>query len=290
MKKRVLGRGLDVLIPELSKAKGESYSDIDIDLITPNSYQPRLRIKEEGLQELVASIREHGVVQPILVRRLGTGFQLVAGERRWRAAQMAGLTKIPAVVREIEDERMLELALIENIQREDLNPVEEAQAYQNLIEHLHLNQEQVAKRVGKERSSITNALRLLKLPESIQKFITEGKLTSGHAKALLSLESEAEQMRLAEKIIADGLSVREIEDLTRRPSRKDNMRPPSPERDPNEVHAEDKLRLHLGTNVKIRRSGRGGRIEIDFYSQEDLQRIYSLIIGGETTQAGAQAV
>ncbi len=289
MSKKVLGRGLDALIPEAVPLKNEPQLEIDIHAIAPNEHQPRLEIKEESLKELAASIRENGIVQPVLVRKWGSSYQLVAGERRWRAARMAGLLKIPAVVREIPESRMLELALVENLQREDLNLIEQAKAYQKLNETLALNQEAIAQRVGKDRSSVANVLRLLKLPESIQHLLSQGKLSFGHAKILLGLESETEQEHIAEKIISKNLTVREIENLIRRTPKRSRLRSKSIQTDANTARAEDTLRHRLATKVKIKRARKGGRIEIDFYSEDDLQRIYVLILGNQPAQANVQA-
>jgi len=278
MKRKVLGRGLNALIPENLEELDGGIANIETHLISPNQHQPRTRMDEAALAELAASIRAHGVVQPIVVIRSGGGYQLVAGERRWRAAQMAGLKEIPAVVRDFSESQMLEIALIENIQREDLNPIEEARAYQKLMDHFGLLQEEVAKRVGKERSSIANALRLLRLPGLIQELIAERRLSPGHAKALLTLNAEELQLKAAEDILHQNLSVRQTEELARRLLERSPAPASAPPEDPNTEAAEGRLRRQLGTKVRIRRAGAGGRIEIDFYSEEDLHRIYSLIM------------
>jgi ParB family transcriptional regulator, chromosome partitioning protein len=278
MKKKVLGRGLEALIPEAGRPEPAS-SEIDIDQITTNPDQPRLKFDEQSLNQLADSIRVHGVLQPVLVRPLGGAYQLVAGERRLMAAQRAGLMKVPAHIREVPDERLLELALVENIQREQLNPIEEAQAYQNLIETLKTTQEELAGQLGKERSTVANAMRLLKLPPAVKLLVADGKLTPGHARALLSANLiPAELTRAANVMVAKGWSVREAERWAKR-SQSARSRTPGPE-DPNVAAAADRLRLLLGTKVEIV-GGHGergpGQIRIHFFSQEDLVRIYSLI-------------
>jgi len=278
MKKKVLGRGLGALIPDAGHSEPAPI-EIDIDRITTNPDQPRLKFDEKSLNELADSIRTHGVLQSILVRPLGNAYQLVAGERRLMAAQRAGLFKIPASIRDVPDDRLLEFALIENIQREQLNPMEEAQAYQNLIETLHSTQEELAGRLGKERSTIANALRLLKLPAAIKLLVAEGTLTPGHARALLSANvPPAEMTRAANLMVSKGWSVRDAERWAKK-SHSDSERTPTPE-DPNVSAAADRLRLLLGTKVEIiggQRPQKTGQIRIHFYNQEDLIRIYSII-------------
>jgi ParB family chromosome partitioning protein len=278
MKKRVLGRGLSALIPE-AEGGALATTELDIDRITPNPDQPRLKMDEQGIEELAASIRANGILQPILVRPVEAGYQLVAGERRLVAAQRAGLLKVPVIVRSVPDDRLLELALTENIQRENLNPIEEAQAYQRLIVVLNLTQEQLAERLGKERSTVANALRLLKLPPAIKLLVADGKLTPGHARALLaSGVASAEMIRVAATIVDKGWSVREAE----RWAAKAGKRPATPHPpDPNELAAADRLRLMYGTKVEILRDpgNKGsGQIKIHFYSPEDLDRIYAILI------------
>jgi ParB family transcriptional regulator, chromosome partitioning protein len=253
-----------------------SPNEIDIDRITPNPDQPRIKLDEQRLNELAASIRQNGVLQPILVRPLGDGYQLVAGERRLSAAQRAGLMKIPAIIREVPDERLLELALVENIQREELNPIEEAQAYQNLVENLNVTQEELAQRLGKERSSLANSLRLLKLPPAVKLLVAEGKLSPGHARALLSSNLNAAEMTNAANLICEkDWSVRDTERWAKKQARPaSEPKPP----DPNESAALDHLRLMLGTKVEMQTGPKGaGQIRIYFFSQEDLIRIYSLL-------------
>ena len=285
MSRKVLGRGLSALLGEDSREfSGEELLNVDLHLIEPNSEQPRTRFNEESLEELSQSIKANGIVQPILVRRKGTKFQLVAGERRWRAAQKAGLQTIPAVVKEVSDEKLLELALIENIQRQELNAIEEAKAYKNLVETVGLTQEMIAERVGKNRTVVTTSLRLLKLPKNIQKFIEEEKITAGHGRALLMANDENSQNRIAQMIIEMSLSVRETEKAVKR-HKKSNSQVAEKEEvnsqaDANIKAAETKLRRFFSTNVHIKPDGRGtgGKIEIEYYGNSDLDRIYNLIL------------
>jgi ParB family chromosome partitioning protein len=275
MKKKVLGRGLEALIPEIDRAD-TSPSEIDIDRIAPNPDQPRFRIDERGLEELAASIRENGVLQPVLVRPLGTGYQMIAGERRLAAAMRAGLLKVPAVVRDAPDDKLLEWALIENIQREQLNPIEEAQAYQRLMDTLNTTQEELAARLSKERSTVANSLRLLKLPPAVKQLIAEGRLSPGHARALLAANATAAEMSQAAALMVEkDWSVREAERWSKRQKKLPRT---IPDRDPNETMAEDRLRVFLGTKVEIHTGKKGaGEIRIYFYSQEDLVRIYGIL-------------
>lgn len=279
MTRKALGRGLSALLPANSY-QGDDFLEIDIDRISPNAQQPRTTFREESLEELAQSIRANGVVQPILVRKHGLGYELVAGERRWRAAQRAGLHKIPAVVKDVPDEKLLELALIENIQREELNPIEEANAYQRLIQDFKLRQEDIARQVGKERSSIANMLRLLRLSPDVQQLVEDFRISMGHARAILSLEDETLQRQVAEDIIAKGLSVRETERIVRRLIDGPPQQTAQPkEADPNLKAAETKLQRTLNTKVRITTGAKGGRIEIDYYSDEDLDRIYHQLMG-----------
>lgn len=281
MKKKVLGRGLDALIPEVRSVES-SPGEIDIDRIATNPDQPRLGLDEEKLQELVISIRENGILQPILVRPYGSGYQLIAGERRLSAAQRAGLMKIPAVVRDVPDDRLLELALVENIQREPLNPIEEAQAFENLMEATDGTQEKIAERLGKDRSTVANSLRLLKLPANIKRLVGDGKISSGHARALLSSNCSASEMeKIAQVIIDKGWSVRDAERWAKR-----NTKTPSLPKieDPNEAAAADRLRVALGTKVEIRSKSKDkGEIRIHYYGQDELIRIYGIL----TDRAGS---
>lgn len=276
MRKKVLGRGLEALIPEVGPAE-TPLAEIDIDRISPNPNQPRLVLDEQRLEELAGSIRENGVLQPVLVRPFGKGYQLVAGERRLSAAQRAGLMKIPAVVREVPDDRLLELSLVENIQREPLNPIEEAQAYQNLMEATQKTQEQIAERLGKDRSTIANSLRLLKLPPAVRLLVSEGKLSPGHARALLASSASASEMsKIAAAMVQKGWSVREAERWAKHRSQ---LPRPSKPQDPDEAAAAERLRLSLGTKVEIvAKSGKTGEIRIHYYNQEELMRLYSILI------------
>jgi len=285
MARQVLGRGLSALLrEEVVKTSGEELLDLDLDLIEPNSEQPRTRFTEENLDELAQSIRVNGIVQPIVVRRRGERYQIVAGERRWRAAQRAGLQKIPAVVKDVSDEKLLELALVENIQRQELNPIEEAKAYKNLINNIGLTQEMVAERVGKNRTVITTSLRLLKLPDEIQKLIEEEKISAGHGRALLMIDDIDAQKRVARTVMEMSLSVRETEKSVKRLSRGDEQTGAKtvskPKVDANIRAAETKLRRYLGTNVHILPDGKGtgGKIEIEYYGEVDLDRIFSSIL------------
>ncbi len=285
MNRRVLGRGLNALLgDETINDNKEQFLEVDIDLIEPNAKQPRTRFTDKNLEELAQSIRINGVVQPILVRKRGARYQLIAGERRWRASQRAGLQKIPAVVREVADEKLLELALIENIQRQELNPIEEAKAYKNLIESIGLTQEMVAERVGKNRTVITTCLRLLKLPDDIQQFVEEEKISAGHARALLMSNNVELQRRLANKIIEMSLSVRETEKAVKRVSRENSQTFDETKikynKDANIKAAETKLKRYLGTQLQIIPDGKGtgGKIEIEYYSESELDRIYGLIL------------
>ncbi len=282
MTKRPLGRGLSALLSTDSRpVDNEEVLDVQIDLIQPGHQQPRTTFDQAKLDELAQSIRASGIIQPLLLRRRGGMFELVAGERRWRAAQIAGLRNVPAIVRDIPDEKLLELALIENIQRADLNPVEEANAYKKLIESLGLTQDEVAQRVGRDRSFVTNYLRILKLPSEIRQLLEREKLSFGHARALLTIDNALLQRRLAQKIVKNNWSVREVERRVR------NLTAPKERRslnksvreDPNLRAAEARLRRHLGTQVRIipNEPGESGKIEIEYYSLSDLDRIYNAI-------------
>ena len=289
-KRPALGKGLSALIPDASEALAmpRASLDVDIDLLEPNNYQPRDAMDESRLEDLTRSIRSHGVIQPIVVRRLegGTGrgrFQIIAGERRWRAAQRAQLTKVPVVVREIapgDNKKLLEMALIENIQREDLNPMEAAAGYQRLVDEFHLRQEDIATQVGKDRATVANYLRLLKLPEEVRGNVAAGELSMGHARAIVALESESDQRRVARDVVSRGLSVRETEALVKgelaRPEPKSETKPAA-KKDVHTRAAEEQLRLSLGTTVEIKRRGKGGAITIAFANETELQRIYEYL-------------
>ncbi|MBL8170675.1 MAG: ParB/RepB/Spo0J family partition protein [Acidobacteria bacterium] len=280
MTRKALGRGISALLSDYS-APGDELLEVDVDLIDPNPDQPRSHFNEAKLEELAQSIKVNGIVQPILLRRIANGrYQIVAGERRWRAAQRASLHKVNAVVRDIPDAKLLELALIENIQRQELNPIEEALAYQRLIKTLGLTQDQVAQQVGKDRSSIANYLRLLRLPDEIQRMLEDEVLSMGHARALLSLEAEDAQVKLAHEIVNGKLSVRETEQAVKQFGAERSIRERSTpkENDANIRAAELKLKRFLGTQVKIQQSQNGGKIEIEFGSMSELDRIYSIIM------------
>jgi ParB family transcriptional regulator, chromosome partitioning protein len=284
MNRKALGRGLSALLGEEQiKETSEIFQELDLDLIEPNSEQPRTRFTEDNLEELAQSIRANGLVQPIIVRRKGAGYELVAGERRWRASQRAGLRKIPAIIKDVDNDKLLELALIENIQRQELNPIEEAKAYKKLIETVGLTQELVAERVGKNRTFITNYLRLLRLPDDIQNLVSEEKISAGHAKALLGLDSPEVQRRVAKNIIELGLSVRETEKAVKRVGKGQEViekKRVKPQLNANLKAAEMKLRRRFATQVRIMPDGRGtgGKIELEYYSEADLDRIYQLML------------
>lgn len=283
MSRKALGRGLNALFTQASPLEHD-LMDLDIDRIDPADAQPRGVFREDKLEELASSIRHNGIIQPLVVRRTGERFQIIAGERRWRAAQKAGLHKVPCIVKEVSQDNVWELSLIENIQREELNPIEEANAYKNLLEKRDLTQEEVAQRVGKDRSSITNALRLLKLPLEVQKLVEEDKLSMGHARALLSVDSAERQIKFAKEITTRALSVRETEQLVKRAQRASHgSTRTKPEVSKNTeaanvLAAEAKLSKKLGAPVKIRPARTGGVVEIKFSSSEDLARLFDTLM------------
>jgi ParB family chromosome partitioning protein len=276
-KKLALGKGLGALIPDADIGFDSSgdYFLCNIDLLRPNQLQPRRQFPEAELEELVASIREQGVLQPLIVRKHEPGYELIAGERRLRATRRAGLTQVPVVIKAVTDEQLLEISLVENIQRENLNPIDEADAYHRLISQFNLTQDQAAARVGKSRSAVANFLRLRQLPDQIKASIAEGTLSMGHARALLGAEQTAQQLAAWREVIAKGLSVRETEELVRR-ARKAKKVPQASVKSSETAYltslSED-LSRHLGTKVFIRKSGRQGRVEIEFYSNDDLDRL-----------------
>jgi len=285
MSRKVLGRGLSALLGENNvNTLGEEFLEIELDLIEPNAEQPRTRFNEENLEDLAQSIRVNGIIQPIVVRRKGGRYEIVAGERRWRAAQKAVLQKIPAIIKEVSDEKLLEFALVENIQRQELNAIEEAKAYRKLIDTIGLTQEMIAERVGKGRTVITTFLRLLKLPDDIQRLVEEGKITAGHARALLLTDETTIQRRVAKSILEMSLSVRETEKAIKRlvkgESQISEKNAVKPIIDANTKAAETKLKRYFGTNVKILPNGKGtgGKIELEYYGEKDLTRIYELIV------------
>jgi ParB family chromosome partitioning protein len=249
--------------------------EVDLDLLSPNPFQPRLQMDEQGLADLAHSVKQNGVIQPIVVRRRGDRYEIVAGERRWRAAQMAGLLRVPITVRDVPDGKLLEIALIENLQRENLNPIDEALAYRRLLDEFRLTQEAVAAAVGKDRASVANYLRLLKLPDDIQQEVAIGSLSMGHARALVALDDPVQVRKAAGEVLGKRLSVRDTEALVRKMAQ---TRPEPPPEAPKDVHtrqAEDVMRLALGTRVRIVRRPPGGHIEIDFVSEDELHRIYT---------------
>ncbi len=272
MNKRGLGRGLGALL-SAAPSESDTLLEVALDTIEPNPYQPRKQIDSAGLKELEASIRVSGVIQPIVVRRVGNGYQLIAGERRWRAARLAGLSRIPAVVRDVSDAESLELALVENLLREDLNPIDQAEAYQRLILEFGWTQDELAQRVGRDRSSIANTLRLLKLHPQIQEDLKSGALTMGHARALLALGSPDAQLKLREEILANSWSVRATEEGVQ----KRVTRPPSRGRSAELAAVENALRQALMTRVRIVGNDRRGRIEVAYASGDELDRLAELL-------------
>ena len=279
-KRPALGRGLSALIPAAPAAPAPSDRslDVDIDLLRPNRAQPRTTMDEGRIDELARSIKSNGVIQPIIVRRAGKEYEIIAGDRRWRASQRAGLLKVPVVVKDVPDDRLLAVALIENIQREDLNPIEEAQAYRRLADDYQLTQEQIADAVGKDRSSVANFMRLLKLPREVRENLGAGSLSMGHARALLALADETAQVRISREIVSRSLSVRETEAMVKNAAEPSTPRE-EPQVDANTRAAEEKLRFALGTRVRIVRRGRKGRIEVDFQNEDELHRLYELLTG-----------
>jgi len=278
-KKGGLGKGLGALLPDTDVTAG--LSEVPTRAIAPNPRQPRTHLDETALRELADSIREYGLIQPLVVVRSGeNGYTLIAGERRWRAAQLIGLESVPVVVKDVAPQQMLELALVENVQRADLNPLEEASAYRQLVDEFGLTQDQVSQRVGKSRVAIANTLRLLRLPESIQKRLADGSLTEGHARALLQLNDTTHMQRLVSQIMAGGLSVRQVEELVRRLN---THKPPAKKRRAGDSQSantralEDRMRRALGTKVNLYRSSRGGKVVIHYYSEDELDAIYRRI-------------
>ncbi|GEB34271.1 MULTISPECIES: ParB/RepB/Spo0J family partition protein [Brevibacillus] len=275
---RGLGKGLNALITSNLIEEGEQVKEVSVSEIRPNPYQPRKEFEQSAIDELAHSIREHGIIQPLIVRKSIKGFELVAGERRLRAAKLAGLKQVPVVVKAYTDQQLMEIALIENLQRENLNPLEEAEAYEKLIAHHEYTQEQLAQRIGKSRPHVANMLRLLQLPESIRKLVAATELTMGHARALLSVSDENMQMQLAKDVVEKGLNVRQLEELVKQlnVSRETKKKKPA-KNEPILIEMEERLRSRFGTAVKIKKGAKRGKIEIDFYSQEDLQRIIEIL-------------
>ena len=284
MEKRVLGRGLGALIPDkqgpdkshiLDSKVRQGIANIPIDKITVNKYQPRENFDQEALENLAASIKEKGFIQPVLVKAIQNGYELIAGERRYRAAKMLNLTELPVIIKEASDIDSLELSIIENVQREDLNPIDQAKAYKRLLDEFNMTQENIAVTIGKDRATIANILRLLKLPQKIQEYVSRGTISMGHARAILALSNDAEQLRLCNKIIKKGLSVRETEGYVQKSQAVPKKK--LLQKDPNLTSVEEGLRELFGTKVKITKGKRGGRIEIEFYSDNDLERIITLL-------------
>ncbi|MCS7252935.1 MAG: ParB/RepB/Spo0J family partition protein [Armatimonadota bacterium] len=288
MRKRGLGRGLDALIPSamdeswLTAVTPETTNivEIDVDHIKPNPFQPRRDMDQRALQELADSIRAHGLLQPIVVRQIEDGYQLVTGERRWRAAVLAGLRKLPAIIRQCDDQEMIEFALIENLQREDINPIEEAEAYFQLSRRFGMTQEEIAARVGKSRAAVANAMRLLQLPEMVKEAIRKGEISEGHGRALLMLDDERLILQALSLIKRHSLSVRQTEALARRlKEQREKVPKEKREMDPNLLSLQDALQERLQMRVRIKPGRRGGTIEIRYLSDSDLQRLVDLVLG-----------
>ena len=283
-KKKALGRGLDALIPDISPSDLESgpLLHCDIDSIRPNPYQPRLRLAKKELEDLAKSIKEKGILQPLVVRTASTGYELIVGERRWRAARLAGVAQVPVVVKDASGAELLEIALIENLQREELNPLEKANAYHRLMEEFGLTQQQVAKRVGQDRSTVANFLRLRNLPKPIQADVANNTISMGHARALLASKTKAQQKKLWQRIVSENLSVRATEALVKKLAS-----PPSKDSKPRTRTSEDiyiqslaqDLTRHLGTKVRILRRGQSGKLEIDFHTNTDLENLIKRLKG-----------
>jgi len=275
---RGLGKGLNALITSNLIEEGEQVKEVSVSEIRPNPYQPRKEFEQSAIDELAGSIKEHGIIQPLIVRKSIKGFELVAGERRLRAAKLAGLKQVPVVVKAYTDQQLMEIALIENLQRENLNPLEEAEAYEKLIAHHDYTQDQLAKKIGKSRPHVANMLRLLQLPEGIRKMVSAADLSMGHARALLTVTDEKAQLQIAKDVVEKELSVRQLEELVKQlsVSRETKKKKPA-KNEPVLIAIEERLRSRFGTSVKIKKGSKRGKIEIDFYSQEDLQRIVDLL-------------
>lgn len=287
-----LGRGLGALIPAGSGEPGAVFQELPVSAITPNPHQPRTKFDEEAMAALTASVRELGVIQPLLVRTVGDGaYELIAGERRWRAAKRAGVTLVPAVIRDADDTSSLEQALVENLQREDLNALDEAAAYQQLLEDFHLTHDELAARMGKSRAAISNALRLFQLPPAVQRLLVEGQLTAGHARALLTTPDRSFQEKLARQAVEESLSVRAVEELARKHNQQDEPAAtrarPRPLRPPGLLELEELLSRHLDTRVKVEMRSAKGKVVIDFADLEDLERIYRAMTESRSAQTTA---
>jgi ParB family transcriptional regulator, chromosome partitioning protein len=284
-KRMALGKGLGALIPDMGQDEARTVVYCGIEEVLPNRSQPRKHFDEAKLQELAESIREKGILEPLIVRRVEQGYEIIVGERRWRAAQKAGLREVPVLIKEIEGREALEISLIENLQRENLNPVEEADGFRRLAEEFGLNQEEVAARVGKDRTTVANTLRLLKLSPEMRDHLLQNRMTPGHARAILSLDAPEKQEELCALILQKGLSVREAEALAKRLSGR--SRPTASDRKKEELESQmkallDSLRRRLGTKVQIVQKGKRGKVEIEYYSSEDLGRIVETILGDTT--------
>lgn len=284
-KKPALGRGLGSLMGEAQSETGyvdqKEETKVSIDKINPNPNQPRTHFNETLLNELADSIRENGVLQPLLVRKKGEGYEIIAGERRYQASKIAGLEELPVIVKEVDDQKMLELALIENLQRSDLNPIEEAKGYRQLIKASGMTQEALSKAVSKSRSSITNSLRLLDLPEPVQQYLFDGRLTAGHARAILAVPYEEQRIKLADKVVAEGLSVRSTENLAPLFSVGETPRAPRPVMPQSYKRAARVLRQALNANVKVKSTRGKNKIEIEFKDEEELTRILASMVSGD---------
>ncbi len=283
-KRMALGKGLGALLPEFGQAEPRTLLYCGIEEISPNRSQPRKHFDESKIEELANSIKEKGILEPLIVRRTDQGYELIVGERRWRAAQKAGLKEVPVLVKEVQGKEALEISLIENLQREDLNPIEAAEAFKHLIEEFNISQEDLSRRMGKDRTTITNTLRLLKLPLEVRNQLLQDHITSGHARAILSLESKEKQKELCALIIKKGLSVREAEAIVKRWSEKPVKPSTSQVKKRGDLESQlsslrDALRKYLGTKVLITQKGKRGKIEIEYYSHDDLERVVQAILG-----------
>lgn len=290
MSKRGLGRGLSALIPNAAQDEAGEAHEIALAQIQPNPKQPRTDIDEDGIAELADSIAKVGLLQPIIVRPYGEGYQIIAGERRWRAAKAAGLEKVPVRMLAVDDTSSLEIALIENLQREDLNSIEEARGYRRLLTEYQMTQAELADKVSKSRSAITNSLRLLDLPEEVQELVYAGRLSAGHARAILSVPDEAMRIKLATKLADEGLSVREAENLARLYAAGQAERAPRPATPKSFKVVARKLRTVLGTNVRVKQNDKKGKIEIEFHGEEDLERIFRMLTEGPSTDTEEEVV
>lgn len=283
MSKNRLGKGLEALFPQLGVDDQDQVISVSIKELRPNPYQPRRVFNQDKLNELAKSIEEHGIIQPIIVRRSLNGFEIVAGERRWRAAQLAKLDIVPCVQRDFSDLQLSEIALIENLQREDLNPIEIAEAYSKLMQNFSLTQEELAKKVGQSRSHVANFLRLMNLPKEIREYVSRGTISMGHARAILGLTDRSQQILLAKKIVEEDLSVRVVEQIVNRFSNTGNREPKKPVKpSPIIKQYEEQFRNYLGTSVRIMQGKKRGKIEIDFFSSDDLERILQIISETQT--------